>query len=99
MEAVHKVEDDSDFAKYDLRNDAKFKEAFFVENGMQQVGVAQGGTRPDLTLPQLFVNYSNKGKLYMLSPYYSASINGCSDCEIVIGSVFGAVIGKAKYSN
>ena len=29
-----------------------------------------------------------------ISPYYSASINGCSDCDIVIGAVFGAVIGE-----
>ena len=29
-----------------------------------------------------------------ISPYYSASVNGCSDCDIVIGAVFGAVIGE-----
>ena len=103
--------------KFDLSNDFKFKESFFVDNGMHAVG----GPRPDLSLPQLFVNYCTKGsKLYMvsyymlisavtyitvfmyvctvqISPYYSASINGCSDCDIVIGAVFGAVIGE-KYN-
>ena len=52
--------------KFDLSNDFKFKESFFVDNGMHAVG----GPRPDLSLPQLFVNYCTKGsKLYMVSYY------------------------------
>ena len=50
--------------KFDLSNDFKFKESFFVDNGMHAVG----GVRPDLSLPQLFVNYCTKGsKLYMVT--------------------------------
>ena len=49
-------------------------------------------SRPELMLPPLFLNLCTKAKLYLISPYHSASITGCSDCEIVIGAVFGAVI-------
>jgi hypothetical protein len=50
------------------------------------------GLRPELTLPQLYVSYSRGARLYMISPYYSASITGCVDSQIVVGSVFGSVI-------
>lgn len=49
-------------------------------------------TRPELMLPPLYLNLCTKAKLYLISPYHSATITGCSDCEIVIGAVFGAVI-------
>ena len=49
-------------------------------------------TRPELMLPPLYLNFCSKAKLYLISPYHSASISGCVDCEIVIGAVFGAVI-------
>lgn len=48
--------------------------------------------KPESALPQLFVSYCSKSRLYMLSPYYSACITGCLDSDIVISSVFGAVI-------
>jgi hypothetical protein len=50
------------------------------------------GQRPELTLPQLYINYSRGAHLYMISPYYSASITGCVDSQILIGSVYGSVI-------
>eukprot|EP01040_Poterioochromonas_malhamensis_P000783 gene783-835_t len=50
------------------------------------------GFKPELSLPQLFVNYSQSSKLYFISPYYSATITGCKKSDIVIGAVFGAVI-------
>jgi hypothetical protein len=49
-------------------------------------------SHPEQMLPPLFLNLCTKAKLYLISPYHSASITGCSDCEIVIGAVFGAVI-------
>lgn len=49
-------------------------------------------TRPDLMLPPLFLNTCSRAKLYLISPYHSASIVGCTDCDIVIGTVFGAVM-------
>jgi hypothetical protein len=48
--------------------------------------------KPDITLPQLYVNYSRGARLYLLSPYYSGSITGCIDCQIIVGSVYGALI-------
>lgn len=93
MDGAAKCEEDGgDIAKYDLSYDFKFREAFFADNGMHAVGVAPS-TRPELSLPQLFLNHCNKAKLYLISPYYSAAVNGCVDCEIVVGAVFGAVIG------
>jgi len=89
-----KVEgDDSEYAKYDLSNDLKFKEAFFAENGMHAVANSSNN-RPEVTFPQLFVNYCTKAKLYFIAPYYSASVVGCMDSEIIIGTVFGAIIGN-----
>jgi len=49
-------------------------------------------SRPEQMLPPLYLNLCTKAKMYLISPYHSASITGCSDCEIVIGAVFGAVI-------
>ena len=48
--------------------------------------------RPETSLPQLFISYCNKANLYMISPYYSASVTGCLDSTIVIGAVYGAII-------
>jgi hypothetical protein len=48
--------------------------------------------KPETSLPQLFVSYCNKANLYMISPYYSASVTGCIDTTIFIGAVYGAVI-------
>lgn len=48
-------------------------------------------SHPEQMLPALFLNLCTKARLYLISPYHSASITGCSDCEIVIGAVFGAV--------
>lgn len=50
------------------------------------------GQRPELTLPQLYINYSRGAHLYMVSPYYSASITGCVDSQIIIGGVYGSLI-------
>lgn len=49
-------------------------------------------SRPELMLPPLYLNLCTRAKMYLISPYHSATITGCSDCEIVIGAVFGAVI-------
>jgi hypothetical protein len=48
--------------------------------------------RPDIMLPPLYLNNCVRSKMYLISPYHSVTINGCSDCEIIIGAVFGAVI-------
>lgn len=49
-------------------------------------------SKPESMLPPLYLNLCTRAKLYLISPYHSATITGCSDCEIVIGAVFGAVI-------
>lgn len=49
-------------------------------------------SKPETMLPPLYLNVCTRAKLYLISPYHSATITGCSDCEIVIGAVFGAVI-------
>lgn len=93
--------DDGEISKLDLGLDLRFKDMFLHESASAQnvcspnaaaSAAAVTANRPDLTLPQLFINYCNKSHLYMISPYYSASIVGCSHCEIVIGAVFGAII-------
>lgn len=48
--------------------------------------------KQELTLPQLFLNYCSDSHFYLISPYYSASLTGVSNCEIVIGAVYGTVI-------
>ncbi len=58
-------------------------------------GLGGGGStmlHPELTLPQMFLSECKGALLYLVSPYYSASLTNCEDCEIVIGAVFGAVI-------
>lgn len=44
-----------------------------------------------MKLPSLNVYNCSNTTLYMLSPYFSAVISGCSDVEIIIGSVAGAL--------
>lgn len=46
----------------------------------------------DFMLPPLYLNFCTEARLYLISPYHSASIRNCADCDIVIGSVHGAVI-------
>ncbi len=93
--------DDGEVSKLDLGLDLRFKDMFLHDSASVQnvcspnaasSAVPFHSNRPDLTLPQLFINYCNKSHLYMISPYYSASIVGCSHCEIVVGAVFGAII-------
>ena len=42
-------------------------------------------------LPSLNICNCSNTTLYMMSPYFSAVISGCSDAEIIIGSVAGAL--------
>ena len=49
-------------------------------------GVAAG------SLPSLSITASQGGYMHFLSSYSCASITNCSDCEIVIGAVSGAVV-------
>jgi hypothetical protein len=94
--------DDSDSAKFDLSHDVRFRESFSVPDGDHPAGMwsgnsfASSGTNsmvhPELALPQLFLSECKRAQLYLVSPYYSASLSGCEDCDIVIGAVFGAVI-------
>jgi hypothetical protein len=43
-------------------------------------------------LPHCAVSFSSRAALYLLSPYASASITSCSDCDIVLGAVAGVVV-------
>ena len=43
-------------------------------------------------LPHLSISASQGVHMYFLSPYSCVSITNCSDCEIIIGAVKGAVI-------
>lgn len=79
---------DHDFTKSDLSNDSRFRD--MTEFGMSQHPSSL--TRPDQILPQAFVNFCSKAKMYFISPFYSASVTGCVDSDILIGAVFGAVI-------
>uniref|UniRef100_A0A7S3MFR8 C-CAP/cofactor C-like domain-containing protein n=1 Tax=Spumella elongata TaxID=89044 RepID=A0A7S3MFR8_9STRA len=49
-------------------------------------------SKPETMLPPLYLNLCTRAKMYLISPYHSATITGCSDCEIVVGAVFGALI-------
>ncbi len=44
-----------------------------------------------MKLPSLNICNCSNTTLYMMSPYFSAVISGCSDVEIIIGSVAGAL--------
>jgi Tubulin binding cofactor C len=44
------------------------------------------------SLPHLSINTSQGGHMHFLSAYSCVSISNCSDCEIVIGAVSGAVV-------
>eukprot|EP01031_Cornospumella_fuschlensis_P028381 gene28381-34265_t len=44
------------------------------------------------SLPPLFISHTHQSTLYLLSPYISASLLGCTHSRIHIGSVYGAVI-------
>ena len=50
------------------------------------------GSPIEFMLPPLYLNFCTEARLYLISPYHSASIRNCSDCDIVIGAVHGAVI-------
>jgi len=50
------------------------------------------GSPIDFMLPPLYLNFCTEARLYLISPYHSASIRNCADCDIVIGAVHGAVI-------
>jgi len=62
--------------------------------GVAVSGTVSLGSSDECThgLPQLVLNACIKSSLYLLSPYNSASISGCCDCEIIIGAVAGAVV-------
>lgn len=47
--------------------------------------------RSEFILPPIYLNSCVNARLYLLSPYHSASIKNCSDSDIVIGAVYGAV--------
>ncbi len=52
---------------------------------------AEGVNQGIMKLPSLNICNCSNTTLYMMSPYFSAVISGCSDVEIVIGSVAGAL--------
>lgn len=62
------------------------------EHGDDFMGPVSLSHKPETSLPQLFISYCSKANLYMISPYYSASVTGCIDTTIVISAVYGAVI-------
>jgi Tubulin binding cofactor C len=55
-------------------------------------GSSSSGAYGRKELPGLSISNSDHATLYMLGPYGSASITGCSDCEIIIGAVAGAIV-------
>lgn len=80
--------DEVECIKYELNQDMKIKDNFFNDS----LGMASFSMRPELSLPQLFINHSSGAKMYLISPYYSASVTGCSDSQIILGAVYGAVV-------
>lgn len=90
MRSVMSIDDSmlDESGKFDFGNDPNFKESFLNANNNS----LSSSCRLESLLPQLFLNYSNGASIYLISPYYSASINGCSNCEIVIGAVHGAIV-------
>jgi hypothetical protein len=72
--------DETESSKYDLVFETKHRD------------LPSHKSDASIALPQLFINYCTRAKLYMISPYYSATITGCIDSDLVIGAVFGAVI-------
>eukprot|EP01038_Epipyxis_sp_PR26KG_P015941 gene15941-21631_t len=83
------TEDFIEMSKYDLSSDSKFRETFLINPGYYTPNIS---IKPESILPQLFLNFCVKALLYLISPYYSVSINGCSDSEVIIGPVYGALI-------
>jgi hypothetical protein len=57
----------------------------------QQKQSANGQPQRD-TLPQLTISNCSNAAIYLLAPFACANIHNCCDCEIVIGSVAGALI-------
>ena len=43
-------------------------------------------------LPRAFVAMCSRTSIHLLAPYSSVTIASCSDCEIVVGAVSGALI-------
>lgn len=93
--------DDTSDDESSAGNSRRFFSSSSNNNNASAAGVAStkslsqfflAGQRPELSLPQLYVNYSRGARLYMMSPYYSATITGCVDSQIVVGSVYGSVI-------
>lgn len=74
--------DDLADSKFDLGHDYRYRD--LTDDGAH--------AKLESALPQLFINYCNRSKIYMISPYYSATVTGCADCDILIGAVYGAVI-------
>lgn len=81
----------SDEMDYPNRADAVKPKSLFINEKANGTALI-ASNKIETSLPQLFLNFCTRGNLYMLSPYYCASINGCMDSEIVIGAVYGAVI-------
>lgn len=77
--------DDTNESKYDLAADQRFRELLPADHQAPN-------SKIENALPQLFLSYCSRSKLYMVSPYYSATVTGSADCDIVIGAVYGAVI-------
>ncbi|KAJ1423387.1 tubulin binding cofactor C-domain-containing protein [Ochromonadaceae sp. CCMP2298] len=78
-----------------LRNLSNLSDSSFDENGLDELCLTHRSDEAptkETTLPPLYLNFCSRAKMYLISPYHSASISGCSDCDIVIGAVFGAVI-------
>lgn len=48
--------------------------------------------RPEVSLPQLYINHSSNSTFYFLSPFYCVSLTGLKNCTVFIGSVFGTII-------
>jgi len=88
------MEEDDDSVRYDLGHSLLLSRSAVntAENAASILGGHSNSSRPDLTLPQLYINYCKNARLYMISPYYSASITGCVDSTIIVGAVYGVLI-------
>lgn len=92
--------DDNDLSNLDVNLDTKFKDMLLQDPSSSNIPTSNTpfsatfshSNRPEFALPQLFVNYCFRSHLYLISPYYSASIVGCSNSDIIIGAVYGTII-------
>lgn len=82
----------SEHDKSDLSNDARFRDMTEFGTLANNANHPSSLSRPDQILPQAFINFCAKARMYLISPFYSAAVTGCVDSDILIGAVFGAVI-------